>query len=304
MAERTVTMYLDAPMLASARAGKHNYINRLDKAFRSVGFDLRLVANSAVARAASRLDPGYALFHMNAPGHDRALNTRRAYFYPFWRIEASADRWAFRVAREAFDPGAVDPDEAERFAGFWRKRLFGELSVNSAREKVVFVPLQGKLTEHRSFQTMSPLDMLRATLAALPGHEVVATLHPGETYTDAERRALDDLSRAAPRFRVTDQPSEALLQACDLVVTQNSSVALSGFFFGKPAVLFAQIDFHHIAFNVGHLGVEDAFAGALDSAPPFDRYLHWFLQGQSINAGKENAEERILSSVRHWGWQM
>lgn len=304
MSARTVTLYLDPPMLASARSGEHNYINRLGMAFDRAGYALHYAANSAAARHASRLDPGFSLFHMDAPTHDRALTTRRAYFYPFWRIEAVADRWAFRVARERFDADAVDPEAAANFVRFWGRRLFGAKVQDIQRDRIAFVPLQGRLTEHRSFQTMSPLAMVQATLDALPDHHVVVTLHPGETYGLAERSALSRLVDQTPRLSLSDLPAEDLLHRCDMVVTQNSSVALSGFFFGKPAVLFAQIDFHHIAANVGALGVERAFATALEARPQFDRYLYWFLQMQAINAGRDDAEERILAAVRQCGWPM
>ncbi len=304
MPDRCVTLYLDPPLLASAKAGDHNYINRLAKAFASAGYETRFAENGAKARAASVSDPGYSLFHMDPPTHYRALTTRRAYFYPFWRIEKVAERWAFHVAREEFVADAVDPDAAARFYRFWQKRLFGEAAQQATRDRFVFVPLQGRLAEHRSFQTMSPLDMIRATLRALPDHDVVATLHPGETYQRSELKRLQALCDAEDRLTLVDLPAETLLQTCDMVVTQNSAVALSGFFFGKPAVLFARIDFHHIAANVVDLGVEAAFARAKDPVPPFDRYIHWFLQEQSINAGKDIAEAKILEAVRRGGWQM
>ncbi len=42
-------------------------------------------------------------------------------------------------------------------------------------------------------------------------------------------------------------------------MTQNSAVAMTGYFFHKPSVLFGRIDFHHIAANVHELGVDEAF---------------------------------------------
>ncbi len=87
-------------------------------------------------------------------------------------------------------------------------------------------------------------------------------------------------------------------------MTENSSVAFKGYFLRKPAVLFSQIDFHHIAANVPKLGVEGAFAKARQMAPPFEAYLFWYLQKMSINAGKKDAEQQILAAVRRCGWKI
>ena len=96
--------------------------------------------------------------------------------------------------------------------------------------------------------------------------------------------------------------SADLLADCEHVVTQNSAVALDGFFHHKPAVLFAQSDFHHIAANVSDLGIAGAFERVCAQVPDFDAYLYWFLQEQSLNAGRDGVEDKILTTVRKFGW--
>ena len=301
---RTLDIYLDDQLRASAMAGQHNYMNRIRDAFEGEGFTVSFLADGVLPRLTAHRRPGHALFHMQEPPHDRALTTRRAYFYPFWRIESTNRRWEWEVARTPFDPDTVDPQEAARFVRFWRKRLFGDAADQPGRDGFLYAPLQGRLLEHRSFQTMSPLDMLRATLESVPNKPIHVTLHPNETYTQAERSALSALAESNPRLRIVQGPAEPLLAACDGVVTQNSSTALSGFFFGKPAALFAAIDFHHIAANVETLGVDEAFRQMQGDAPEFDRYLFWFLQIMSINAGKPDAPAQILKTVRRRGWDI
>lgn len=302
MAQDTVSVYLDGDMLVSAREGRHNYMNKLCQAFERAGARVVFRENTLLERIASAGRDGYSLFHMEEPFHDRALTTRRAYVYPFWRIETSARRWEWEVAGTPFDPDAVDPEEAARFTRFWRRRLFGD--VETTREGFVYVPLQGLLLDHRSFQTMAPVEMLRRTAEAEPRREILVGLHPKERYLPEEHAALERLEAETPRLQITDAAPEVLLAACDYVVTQNSALAFSGFFFGKPAVLFARIDFHHIAANVAELGVEEALSAARDARPPYERYIHWFLQQMSINAGKEDAPAKILAAVRRRGWKL
>jgi len=291
-------------MRTRAVAGQHNYMNRIRRAFNECDYAVEFCANSPEARLRSAEFEGYSLFHMDPPLHDRALTTRLAYFYPFWRIEATEKRWEFRVAEARFSPKEIDASQARRFSEQWRRRLFQGVQRSASKSGFIYVPLQGLLLLHRSFQTCSPIEMIEATLANDPKRRVIATLHPKEDYSKSERVVLDDLISQHPRLEVLTGGMEQLLRDCDYIVTQNSSVALNGCLFQKPSVLFARIDFHHIAANVHELGVERAFEPVRDMQPDFEKYLFWFLKRMSINAGSQQAEDQILSMVRAHGWDV
>ena len=70
----------------------------------------------------------------------------------------------------------------------------------------------------------------------------------------------------------------------------------------KPAVLFGQTDFHHIALTVAETGAKHALKKAETHRPDFDLYLYWFLQQQAINATRPEAGDRILAAMRRGGW--
>ena len=182
------------------------------------------------------------------------------------------------------------------FANRWRPRLFGDAEIRS--DGHIFMPLQGKLLERRHFQSQSPIEMIATTLAADPQRKIIATLHPREIYTAAERKALTGFGN---RFTLSDRPSVTVLAGCDYVVTENSAMALTGFFARKPAVLFADIDFHHVAASVPRIGVQAAFQSA-QSPRPFAAYLHWFFTENAISAIDENAIPRIQARLREHGW--
>ncbi len=298
-----VTFYLDPGMLQSAREGRHNFLALLAKAVTNAGLRPCYTDNSEAARTASAQRPGFALFHMEDPVHPRALTLRRSYFYPFWQIETSARRWEWQVALAEFDAATIDPAEATRFAGFWRKRLFPGATVPPVPHGPVYVPMQGLIRQHRSFQSCSPLEMVARTAERFPDHDVIVTLHPNETYTPADQAALQEVERRYAHVNVSNRDMTACLNACQLVVTQNSSVALAGYFFHKPAVLFGQVDFHHIAGNIPRDGEDAAFARWRDPRP-YDAYLWWFLQDRSINAGRPPAEavDKIARVLRGHGW--
>jgi hypothetical protein len=292
-------VYLPNPMRQHAEGGQVNIFNRVAAAVAPAGWRLAFHGDGQGELDAAQ---GHCLFHMTEPRRAGTLCIRRAYQYPFWQIEDTNERWRFDVARATFNPADIDPDAARAFARRWRDKLFG--TAPATRDGFIFMPLQGRLADHRSFQATSPLAMIEATLAADPTRPIRATLHPNEGYSDADRAALADLSRRFPRFQVITGDSMALLLACDYVVTQNSSMAMTGFFAEKPSITFAGIDFHHITGSVPRDGLDLAFARAYGAQPDFAAYLFWFFRQNTVNGGASDAEDRIFARFRRFGWPL
>lgn len=292
--------YLYPALRARLLAGRLPFLSTVRDVLQARGWEVHLHDDSPEELAAAPDRPGHALVRMIEPLNARGLTFRRTYFAPFWHIERSAERWTWPVALADFDPSTVNPQKAARFLSNMRARHFA--GAQATREGMVLVPLQGRLLEQRSFQSMSPLAMLEAVLEHDTTRRVHATLHPKEHYETVETDALDALQRRFPRLAVTLGGTGALLPACDYVATQNSSVALSGYFLGKPAVLFGRIDFHHIAAKVHDLGPEEAIRQAPGMAPDFAAYLWWFFRDHAIDDSRPDAETRILQALRRGGW--
>ncbi|MDX8350541.1 hypothetical protein SLH49_21335 [Cognatiyoonia sp. IB215446] len=301
-AVNTVTFYLHPKLRRQAERGNHNFLGHVAAVLESAGLSVAYDGDDSLARLRAMARPGRGLFLMDEPVGRDDLVFRRTYSYPFWHIEKSAKRWEWPVAKEAFDADVQDHDAARRFYRFWQDRLFEGRAGRVTRGGFVYVPLQGRLMVQRSFQTCSPIEMLRAVLRHDPTRYVVATLHPSEAYSAAEKQALDRLMTEHPRLRIGTEQSEVYLQGCDYVVTQNSSAGFMGYFFEKPLILFGKIDFHHIALNVEQIGEETAFAQVGVHAPDYAAYIHWFLQLRSINAGRPEVRMRIREVLRGHGW--
>ncbi len=243
-------------------------------------------------QAAEIAGEGYHLVYNRAVEGPFCFSLRRCYLEKYYRIEATNDRWDWDVAGRAF-PGK--PGQAW-FQRYWAERLFRGLTLS--RGGYIFMPLQGKLLQRRHFQAASPVEMIEATLAADPKRRIVATLHPREDYSEAELAAL----RGIERFELVTG-SLPWLAGCDYVVTENSSLALTGFFADKPAVLFARIDFHHIAASVQRLGVVGAFE-AVEQPQPYADYLHWFFKKQALCAVGDDSSAQIATRLRAHGWPL
>ncbi|MEL6914404.1 MAG: hypothetical protein AAFP13_07865 [Pseudomonadota bacterium] len=201
------------------------------------------------------------------------------------------------MARAAFKPGAIDPAIAKSFADRWRRKLFDGWQPQEREH--IYVPLQGRVREQRSFQAYSPVEMVTHALSHAQGREVIATLHPNELYSDADLDALK-----ATGVRLEHGQMQRFLPGAAVVVTHASSAPFNGYFSGKPTILYGRIDFHHIALDVHTLGVAVAFEQSQSHTPDFDRYLFWFWQRRLINAGHPTAEERIRAAMARAGWTL
>ena len=294
----TVRFFLKSPLRESAAAGKHNFIRLVAEVLENAQYRVEF-CDTAQARAGQA---GHSLTHMETPFWPSGLTFRRVYQYPFWQIEQTSERWRWDVARTTFDPTQIDPQEAARFFAAWQYRLYGDAPQTVRRDGYIYVPLQGKLLNRRSFQRCSPMDMLAQTIGHNPTSKVIASLHPSETYSKAELAALQRMEKAHSQLKLTTGQMVPLLQGCDYVVTQNSSVAFAGYFFGKPALLFGEIDFHHIAVKADMQALDASFDAVRSAAPDYAAYLWWFWQDQSINAGRPEAKDRIAARFRRFDW--
>jgi hypothetical protein len=260
---------------------------QIAQAVSEAGWQINLCPKEEPAHA-----PGFHLVENLPILVPSCLTLRLCHMDPFWRIEASNDRWDWDIVHQDFVPS----QGKEWFLKYWQDRLFKGLNISSQGH--IFMPLQGRLSIRRHFQAQSPLEMIETTLKADPKRKILATLHPKESYSAEE---LEALSTFGPRFELRERPSLPLLASCDYVVTQNSAMAFTGYFARKPAVLFGEIDFHHIAGSVPRLGVEQAFRD-VEKPKPFAAYLHWFLRENAISAWNDEAKLRIRDRFRRHGW--
>ncbi|WBU63815.1 hypothetical protein [Paracoccus aerodenitrificans] len=280
-------------MLSQAKAGRFNFANRIREAVEDCGWTVEFAAETD--RIPDRRS--YALHHMSGPSHSRVLLFRRTYYYPFWHIEKDPQRWRWPVAQTIFEPDQTDQAEAKQFIHKLRQRIMPDLSPGTPEH--VLIPLQERLTEMRSFQTMSPLDMVETVAAT--GRRCIVTLHPKGDYSGKEKRALDALIRRYDNLCIGSN-SRALLPGTSFVATQNSSVAFDAYLLARPVVLFGQIDFHHIALKVSDLGADEALQRAPHHKAYYAKYLLWFLRDQAIDASAPSAGDRIIEAMRKGGW--
>ena len=281
----------------------HRFFSTARDAFAALGCPVHLHPKDDTARIAAARRDGYSLFYVSDMRHPRTLDVRPVGIGPFYRMERARYRADFRMTRMPYDPREVPGDKARSFFRIWERLATRPVPDPPFRDHVL-VALQGRLLSHRRGQSMSPLDMIRQTLAQERDRAIVLKLHPAEVYTRRERAALDAVLTDL-RVHLFDGDLDEVLAPCAYVVTQNSTVALKGMLYRKPAVLFADCDFHHICPSLRRgMTPAEAFAAVRAAPPDVERYLYWFLQCHSINTSRDWAGAQIVEHARHFGWKI
>jgi len=299
---RHVNFYISPNRIKAMNDGTgHPFFSRAQTAFESLGLTVSYIEDTDANRAESIFLDAYAMFFFKDSFHEHALDVRGTAIGPFYRIEKEADRARYRLVDRVFDPSEVPQKQANSFFKIWQRLLIPESQAPHAG--AVLIPLQGKLLKKRSQQVMSPIEMIKATINHESQRPIWLKLHPKETYTDKELRSLTAL--CDERVQIIDTDLDTALQGCDYIVTQNSSVLLRGLFYRRPAILFADCEYHHPFQSVRRgMSITQAFETVMQDLPDFAKYAYWYLQLNCINTSREWAEDMIIAQCREFGWQI
>ncbi|SEV90891.1 hypothetical protein SAMN04488515_0177 [Cognatiyoonia koreensis] len=300
---RTVDFYLRPRTIRQLTDGTgHRFYSRAMTAFESIGLQVNLIDDSNDIRKESLFAPCFALFDHKVPIHDLSLDVRRTAIGPFYRMEKSPIRAKYRLVDRPFCPADIPAQKAQSFFRIWQKLIVKPKTTEASG--VVLVALQGQLLARRSQQAVSPVDMIRATMAHEKDRQIWLKLHPKESYSVDELAAIAQFA-SDPRVTVFDGDLDTALHACDYIVTQNSSVVLRGLFYQRPAIVFADCEFHHPFKSVRRgVPVAAAFDTVMTDQPDFAAFAYWYLQLNCINTSREWVEEMILTQCREFGWDI
>ncbi len=227
------------------------------------------------------------------------LNCAVAYFWEFWHLDPKGTKAFSGIGDLPYDAADMPHARAERFFAGQKARLvdrrrskYGQKAAHTALpEAAVTVFLQGDFPQRQCATRFDDLAMLAVVRAHAGDRPIVVKPHPLVTdpFTLAEIRSLRD-----DRLSVTDANVHDILACCAVTVSINSTVALEGYLHRKPAILFGQSDFHHIA---GRVQVPDDFPAALTAALArkrgYAQYLAWYFLRHCLRLGSPALEPTL-----------
>lgn len=297
-------LHMPGPMAAPDGSGLPGYLGRLFTTFTDAGARVAVRRRDPAALAAMEQTEDVHLVWQGRVRHPRVLNTAVAYLFPFWYLDPAGVYGASSLVTAPFDPATIDPRAAQAFFERQRNRLVArrESRIAQKREPTalpqhsIAIFLQGWSEPTERLRHMTEAEMLTAVLSDTGGRPVIVKPHPNTA--DPETFELIASLEGLPGVTVTDANVHDMLAAADLSVSLCSSVALEGMLHRVPAVLFGRSDLHHCAETVRAPG--DWVAArerALARDWPFEAFVHWFLAGNTVNAGAPDLWARTLDRI-------
>jgi len=281
------------------------------------GFVFETVKRSAAIKAGTRsvaqdaFEDGFLnIIDDRSVCHPAVLNAGVAYIGAFWHLDPNGVKALSSIGHREFDPTAFSAKRvATFFEGLQNRYVRKRNSKYGQREEHVDVP---KNAISLFFQGMAPLstgvskfedfDILELLLNQTSGVPIVVKPHPLVTQKH-EIDFLHDLAKQDNRLFVTDANVHDILQNSAVTISNNSTVALEGFFHKKPAILFGDSDFHHIAhrFHTGD-NVLDLIGKAKNSRPAYPEFLAWYFLDQCLHLNSKKLKEKVYAIFRQHGF--
>ncbi|MFY0311572.1 hypothetical protein ACFMBG_16905 [Leisingera sp. D0M16] len=234
------------------------------------------------------------------------LHAHTSYLWGFWYLDPKGYYWSSSLVEAGFDPAAVDAAKAAYF--------FNGVSGHMKRANVSKLPQQERgatsvepaaaavfLQEIDNFKTpvhyLNTVEMIENTVRAVKGL-VYVKLHPAQE--DATRDKALRLCAELPNAVVTQANVHDLIEASDVIVSQNSAVGFEALMHKTPVVTCGRIDYHH-ATLVARTAEE--LQHCVRTAPrqlrdfPYEKYFYWFLGENMLEPQKEDFTDRAWARI-------
>lgn len=232
---------------------------------------------------------------------DNVLNASSAYFWDFWHLDPKGTKAFSSIGDQPFDAAKVDMAWAQPFFDRLHRSYVGKRRSKYAQpedyadspEGCIAVFCQGDYPIQSGAGKYSDVSMVEAVLAGAGTQPVVVKPHP-KASNAADIAALTELAQRHENLSVTQANIHDILAQCSITASHNSTVALEGYLHQKPAILFAQSDFLHIATTVSDdLPFRAALETALAREGDYEKYLTWYFKRKCLWLARASVEDQI-----------
>ena len=143
----------------------------------------------------------------------------------------------------------------------------------------------------------SNAQMVKHAMDHEPHRQIIVTAVDG---LDAQ---ASEVCRGRGRISISVSPIDWLMDACAIVVTQDSQVGLRAMLHRKHGIQMAACGFHHVLRNPHRdQRIKKSFNRVHRDAPAFEKYVQWLFEIAAIDVQKENATDEVMTKIQRLGW--
>jgi len=310
--ERRVIVHAEAEMLARIAQGQIDAFRKLDRRVTREGFPLVLV--SAGSREAAVLDlrpDDVRLICTDHPAYaPNTLHLRPGPIWGFWYLDemGSGPHSSQRFAQFCADD--IDADKAKYFFDGVTGYMLRENLSHIPQEVRVHSPLQGakavvfcqRAPVGEDMRYLTNEEMIRITAEHDRDALVYVKLHPHQS--KPTRRALMEVTQDYTNVRLSQASLHDLIEASDLVVTQNSTAGFEALMQRCAVVTCGKSDYWHATLTARRpADLREALSYGTEAMAefPYEKYLYWFLGQRLLEPAKDNFTARAWARIRDKG---
>jgi hypothetical protein len=306
---RSVVIHAEPNWIKPIREGRFDFFTRLDEKLKHEGVVTHLV--DADTRAAKLLlaEDGVHIMVGETPAYGpRILHALPTYLWGFWYLDEVGAFWNSSIRFARFHAEDVDAGKAEYFFNGVSGHMLRENVSKIGQEPRMHQPLQPAAavvfcqeieTRRDRCHYLTTEQMIRTAAAHRRGARVYVKLHPHQS--KAMRRDILAVCNDYPEIRVSEASVHDLIQASEVVVTQNSAAGFEALMQRKPVATCAKSDYWHATLTAKTAAdLRDALTFGAEAMAdfPFDKYLFWFLDRQCLEPAKDIFPARAWARIR------
>lgn len=308
---RHVIVHADVGWANPVLAGTDGFWPKLAGELGHLGVETRMV-RARSKQAEALMDPGAEHVHVvmgDMPGYGpNMLHVEQGPIVGFWYLDEVGIGWNSSLRFAQFCPERINKGHAEYFFNGVSGWMLGQNISKApqhermpnflapARALVVAQEIEGfrsrahYLTNEQMIRTAAEHDRAR---------KVYVKLDPNQS--KAARRDLLTVAQDYQNVEVSEASIHDLIEASDIVVTQNAEAGFEAFMQKKTVVTCAKADYRHATLTARSAG---DLREALDYGPeamagfPFEKYFYWFLQRNLLEEAKDSFAERAVARIR------
>lgn len=308
-APRMVVIHAEESWLKAIREGKFDFFTKLDAKFRDQGLPVHLADLESRAARLLMAEDSLNILVGGPPSYGpRILHARPAYIWGFWYFDEIGAHWNSSIRFARFQPDEIDGGKAEYFFNGVSSHMLRENVSRVAQEVRMHQPLQPARavifcqdieTQPDRCHYLTTEQMIRTVASQGRDLPIYVKLHPAQS--KPMRRDILRICNDYPAVRISEASVHDLIQASDIVVTQNSAAGFEALMQKKPVVTCAKSDFWHATLTAKSAAdLRDAMSFGPEAMAdfPYEKYFYWFLDRNCLEPQKDVFVARAWARIR------
>jgi len=291
--------------------GHDGFWHKLTGPLAELDLDIRMVrAGSRVSEILSAPAAGHVHVAMGGqPGYaPNLLHVEIGPIPGFWYLDELGTGPHSTLRQIPFAPGRVNRAQAEQFFNNLSRKVLRRNLSKLPQEprrpgrlkpaKAVIFTQEIEAAPHRTHY-LGSAEMIRTVAEHDRRAPIYVKLHP--RHTKPTRVALMAVAQDYRNVTISEDSVHDLIEAAEMVVTQNSDAGFEALLQKKPVVTCAKSDYRHAtltARSVSDLKEALDFGAEAMAGFPYEKYVFWFLRRHLLEEAKEDFAARAVARIR------